>query len=118
MPSETLIPESNLLGEPTELLGWTMVCRKGWEEYSQRKRNGLTEYVKQQLLHEYFAMGKVIHHLIPEEPVRVENYAIVYDQTKMELKKISPIEIHGRLYLVRKMRENVVDTIELEPVEE
>ena len=118
MPSEILIPESNLLREPTGLLGWTTVCRKGWEEYLLRKRNGLTEHMKQQLLQEFFAMKKVIQHLIPEEPVRVENYAIVYDPTKMELNKIYQVEMRGRLYLVRKTQENVVETIELEPIEE
>ena len=118
MPSETLIPGSNLLREPTELLSWTTVCRKGWEEYSQRKRDGLTEYTKQQLLNEYFAMRKVIRYLIPEEPVRVENYAIVYDPTKMELNKIYQVEMRGRLYLVRKTQQNVVETYELELVEE
>ena len=114
MPNEMLIPESSLLGEPTELLSWTTVCRKGWEEYLQRKRDGLTEYMKQQLSVEFSAMKEVIQHLIPEEPVRVEDYAIVYDQAKMELNKIYQVEMHQRLYLVRKTQENVVETYELE----
>lgn len=118
MPTEILIHESNLLREPKELLGWTTVCRKGWEEYLLRKRNGLTEHMKQQLLQEFSTMNKVIQRLIPEEAVRVENYAIVYDPTKMELNKIYQVEIRGRLHLIRKTQENVVETYELELVEE
>ena len=118
MPNELLIPEGNLLREPKDLLDWTTICRKGWEEYISKKRNGLTEHIKQQLAHELFAMEKIVQHLVPEEPVRIEDYAIVYDQAKIELNKIYQIEMHQKLYLVRKTEENVVETYELELVEE
>lgn len=116
MPIET-IEHERILVEPQTLLSWTQVCRKGWEEFVQRKRNGLTEHMKQQLLQEFNSMKEVVHHLIPEEPVRVENQAIVYDPVKMELNKIYSVEIRGKLHLVRKMQENVVETYELELME-
>lgn len=78
----------------------------------------MTKEMQRQLLHDFLAMKNVVQHLIPERAVRVEDHAIVYDPTKMELKKIYPVEIHGKLYLVRKMQGNVVETIELEPIEE
>ena len=50
--------------------------------------------------------------------MRVEDNAIVYDPIIMEENKIYSIEVQGRLYLVRKTSQNIVETYELEPVEE
>ena len=118
MAVETLEHAKIISPEPQVLLSWTKVCRIGWEDFLQRKHNGFTDQMRQQLLQEFYSMKDVVRCLIPEEAVRVEDHAIVYDPTKMELKKIYPVEIQGRLYLVRKMQENVVETIELEPIEE
>lgn len=113
MPAGTLIPERIVLMEPRELLSWTRVCRKGWEGFSRRRRNGLTEEMRLELS----ALRDTIFHLVSEEPVRVEDRAIVYDPSKMEKNKIYAVEVLGRLHLVRKTGENVVETYELEPIE-
>lgn len=112
-----LLPERVLLREPRELLTWTTVCRMGWEEFLRRRHNGLTQQMRLQLLEEFSAMKKVMLRLFPEEPVRVEDRAIVYDPSKMEINKIYPVEVQGRLHLVRKTEANVVETYELEPNE-
>jgi len=117
MPRGALLPERFLLTEPQELLSWTTVCRMGWEEFLRRRHNGLTQQMRLQLLQEFSAMKNVILHLIPEEPVRVEDRAIVYDPSKMEKNKIYPVEVLGRLHLVRKTEENIVETYQLEPIE-
>lgn len=102
---------------PNELLNFARVCRKGWENYILRKHNGLTERMRQQLVEELHFMKGVVRQLIPEDPVRVEDNAIVYDPIIMEENKIYSIEVQGRLYLVRKTSQNIVETYELEPVE-
>ena len=117
MPVNTLETE-RISAEPQELLNWTKVCRRGWEDYIQRKHNGLTEQLRQQLMEEFHYMKDVVRHLIPEDPVRVEDRAIVYDPTIMEERKIYSVDLQERLYLVRKMPGNVVETIELGPIEE
>lgn len=117
MTVQTLENLNILSKEPQELLSFTKICVGGWDNYCQRNRNGLTQQQQQQLLSEFYSMKAVIRHLVPEEPVRVEDGAIVYDPRMMELKKIYPIELLGRLHLVRKIDENTVETYELEPIE-
>ena len=116
MPVKTLENES-ITAEPHELLSWTKVCRIGWENYIQRKHNGLTEQMREQLVEEFHYMKTVIQNLIHEDPVRVEDQAIVYDPVIMEDNKIYSVEVKGRIYLVRKTDPNTVETYELEPVE-
>lgn len=117
MPREALLPERILSIEPQQLLSWTTVCRMGWEEFLRRRHNGLTQQMRLQLSHEFSAMKNAIQPLILEEPVGVEDRAIVYDPSKMEKNKIYPVEVLGRLHLVRKTEENIVETYELEPIE-
>jgi len=50
------------------------------------------------------------------EPVWVENRAIIYDPSRMEINKVYPVEVLGRLHLVRKTKENMVEMYELEPI--
>lgn len=107
------IVEECLFIEPPQLIAWTRLCRMGWEGFSRKKQNGLTEEMRLELS----AMKDMIFHLVSEEPVRVEDRAIVYDPSKMETNKIYPVEVLGRLHLVRKTGENVVETYELEPIE-
>ena len=116
MPILTLEHERISAG-PQILLSWTKLCRVGWEEYVQRKHNGLTDQMRQELLQEFHSMKGVVRRLIPEDPVRVEDRAIVYDQSIMEEGKIYSVEVCGRLYLVRKTGQNIVETYELEPIE-
>lgn len=117
MAVETLEHTKVVSLEPQVLLSWTKVCRMGWEGFLQRKHNGLTQRMQLQLLQEFYSIKDVVRHLIPEEPVRVEDRAIVYDPSKMEINKIYPVEVQGRLHLVRKTEANVVETYELEPYE-
>lgn len=117
MAIETLEHVSIVSAEPSELLSWTKICRKGWEDYLRIKHNGLTQHEELQLLQEFNSMRDVVRHLIPEEPVRVEDYAIVYEPSKMEENKIYSVELQGKLHLVRKINENTVETYELEPIE-
>ncbi len=113
-----LMPENATVTEPQELLDWTMVCRKAWEGYLQRKHNGLSRQMQGELLREFSAMENVVRHLIPEEPVRVEGRAIVYDPSRMEQMRIYSVEVQGRLHLVRRTGDNTVETYELEPAEQ
>lgn len=116
MPVQALEHE-RISVEPHVLLSLTKVCRIGWEDYVQRKHNGLTDQMRQQLMEEFHFMKVVVRHLIPEDPVRVEDRAIVYDPSMMEENKIYPVEVDGGLYLVRKTGQNTVETYELEPIE-
>ena len=102
--------ENDIFMEPLKLIAWTRLCRMGWEGFSRRRHNGLTEEMRLELS----AMKDMIFHLVSEEPVRVEDRAIVYDPRKMEKNKIYPVEVLGRLHLVRKTEENIVETYELE----
>ena len=111
------IENERISAKPQELLSWTKVCRLGWEEYVQSKHNGFTEQMRQQLVEEFHYMKTVVQNLIHEDPVRVEDQAIVYDPVIMEANKIYSVEVQGRLYLVRKTDPNTVETYELEPVE-
>lgn len=52
---------------PQVLLSWMKVCRRSWENYEQKKHNGLTQQMQLQLLQEFHSMKDVIQHLIPEE---------------------------------------------------
>lgn len=113
MESGVLVEPKDLFMGPQELLSWTRVCRMSWEGFSQRRQNGLTDEMRLELS----AMRDMILHLISEEPVRVEDRAIVYDTSKMEKNKIYPVEVLGRLHLVRKTDENIVETYQLEPIE-
>ncbi len=102
---------------PSQLLSLTKVCVVNWNDYCRRMQNGLTQQQQEQLLSEFYSMKAVIRHLIPEEPVRVEDNAIVYEPSKMEGNKIYSVELRGILHLVRKIDENTVETYELEPIE-
>lgn len=117
MPRGICAPDRVLSTEPQDLLSWTAICRMGWEEFLRRKRDGLTQQMRLQLSREFSAMKNVILRLIPEEPVSVEDRAIVYDPSKMETNKIYPVEVLGKLHLVRKTEANIVETYELEPTE-
>ena len=117
MTVQTLEHLNTISQEPQELLSFTKVCVVGWDDYCRRKHNGLTEQQQQQLLREFYSMKAVIRHLVPEEPVRVEDHAIVYDPSKMEGNKIYSVELRGKIHLVRKIDENTVETYELEPIE-
>ena len=108
-----VIAEKDIFVKPKDLLSLTKVCRMGWEGFSRRRHNGLTEEMRLELS----AMKDMIFHLISEEPVRVEDRAIVYDPSMMEENKVYSVEVQGRLYLVRKTGENTVETYELEPIE-
>ena len=50
------------------------------------------------------------------EPVWVEKRAVVYDPSRMKTNKVYPVEVLGRLHLVRKTRGNIVEMYELEPI--
>ena len=107
------IVERDLLLEPSELIKWTRICRMCWQGFLRRRRNGITEEMRVELS----AMNDLISRLVSEEPVKVENHAIVYDPSKMEQNKIYAVEVLGRLHLVRKTEENVVETYELEAID-
>ena len=52
---------------PQVLLKFMNMCRRSWEDYVQRKHNGLTPQMRLQLLQEFHSMKDVVEHLIPEE---------------------------------------------------
>ena len=105
--------------KPSALLSFTKMCVMSWEEFLRRKHNGngLTQSQQLLLLQEFYSMKEVVRHLVPEEAVRAEDHAIVYEPSKMEGNKIYSVEVRGRLHLVRKIDENTVETYELESVE-
>lgn len=116
MSTGVLTAESIIIAGPEQLLSWTTICRNGWEAFVRRHQDGLTEQERQQLWEDFSAMKKLIASLIPGEPVRVEDSAIVYDPSRMEENKIYTVEVLGRLHLVRKTPKNVVETFEVEPI--
>lgn len=75
MPVADIEHSKVMLQDPSQLLSVTKFCVGNWDDYCQRKHNGLTQQQQQELLSEFYSMKAVVRNLVPES-AKVESDAI------------------------------------------